>query len=115
VNTSTSLARRLRIVGTTVLVVGLVAAGLLYAIKARSAGPTMDDLMPGYSERRARTNSIIMGNMVVTLMGWAEGLKDPATQAIVIALASILIAWICFRVASLAEAPIDNGQSDVKP
>ena len=98
-------SRRLRWVGVTVLVLGLAGAGLWYVSNARAGSPSMDELMPGYSERRARTNSIIMGNMVVTLMGWLEGLKDPTTQAMLLAVASVLIAWGCFKIASLMERP----------
>ncbi len=97
--------RRLRFVGTVILIIGLAGAGLIYWRYARSAGPTMDELMPGYSERRARTNSIIMGNMVVTLMGWIEGLQDPRTQAIVLVVVSALIAWGCFWTAGLMDVP----------
>jgi hypothetical protein len=98
-------SRLLRIIGTFVLVAGLAAAGLHYIINGRSSAPTMDELMPGYSERRARTNSIIMGNMVVTLMGWVEGFKDPTTQAITIAIVSVLVAWGCFWIAGLLDVP----------
>ena len=40
-------------------------------------------LLPGYSDRRARTNSIIMGNMVVTLLGWAEVVRDVRSVCLV--------------------------------
>jgi hypothetical protein len=88
-----------------VLVLGLTAAAVWYLAYGRSTGPTMDELMPGYSERRARTNSIIMGNLVVALLGVLEALKDPTTQAVIIATASIAIALVCYRIAWLMELP----------
>jgi hypothetical protein len=97
-----------------VLVIGLAAAAAWYFVYARSAAPSMDELMPGYSERRARTNSIIMGNMVVTMLAGVEALKDPATQAVIIAGASVVIALVCFRIARLTELP-DAPPSDSVP
>ncbi len=41
----------------------------------------MDDLLPGYSERRARQTGILMGSLVVSLLQGAEKLKEPDTQA----------------------------------
>ena len=62
--------------------------------------------MPGYSERKARQTAIIMGGFVVTLLGWADALKEPDTQAFVIAGVSVLVAFGCFRIASLMDRPV---------
>jgi len=96
-------ARRLRIIGAVVLIVGLAGAGLFYRIASQSAGPTMDDLMPGYSEHRARQNAIQMGELVVTLLAMADAMKEPRAQALLIAGVSGLVAAGCFRVASVMD------------
>ncbi|HEY1913379.1 MAG TPA: hypothetical protein VGG73_20805 [Vicinamibacterales bacterium] len=101
-------ARRLRFIGGMVLVLGLVFAGGFYWKFARS-GPTIDELLPGYTEQKARQNAILMGDMVVTLLGWVDALKDPAAEAAIIAGLSVLSSAGCFWVASLLEAP-DNRQ-----
>jgi hypothetical protein len=70
----------------------------------------MDDLLPGYSERRARQNGILMGGLVVWLLQAADTLQEPDTQAMIIAGASVLVALCCFRVAWLMERPADDEQ-----
>jgi hypothetical protein len=95
---------RLRFIGATVLVVGLVSACAFYWNFARS-GPTLDELLPGYSEQKARQNAILMGGMVVTLLGWVDALKDPRAEAAIIAGLSLLAAAGCFWVASLLDVP----------
>jgi hypothetical protein len=103
-------ANRLRFIGSGVLVLGLTAAYLFYRVRSQSLGPTMDDLLPGYSERRARQTGIIMGGLVVELLQDAEKLKEPFTQAVIIAVVSVLAALMCFRVAWLMDRPIDDGK-----
>jgi hypothetical protein len=104
-------ANRLRFIGSGVLVLGLTAAYVFYRARSQSLAPTMDDLLPGYSERRARQTGILMGGFVVSLLQGAEQLKDPATQAWIIAGASVLVALCCFRIAWLMDRPADDGQS----
>ena len=70
----------------------------------------MDDLLPGYSERRARQTGILMGGFVVSLLQGADKLKEPSTQALIIAGASVLVALCCFRVAWLMDRTADDGQ-----
>ena len=82
---------------------GLAGACLLYWSAARA--PSMDDLMPGYSQKSARQTGIIMGSFVVTLLGWADALKDPVTQAVIVAVVSVMVAAICFRIAWLMGLP----------
>lgn len=64
-------SERLRVVGILVLVLGIAGACLFYGIEARSAAPTMDELLPGYA----------------------------SAQAIIIATVSALVALGCFRAA----------------
>ena len=71
----------------------------------------MDDLLPGYSERRARQTGILMGGFVVWLLQEADTLKEPATQAVIIGAVSVIVALILFRVAWLMERPADDAES----
>jgi len=103
-------ANRLRFIGSGVLVLGLTAAYVFYRVRSQSLAPTMDDLLPGYSERRARQTGILMGGFVVSLLQGADKLKEPATQALIIAGASVLVALCCFRVAWLMDRTADDGQ-----
>ena len=103
-------ANRLRFIGSGVLVLGLTAAYVFYRVRSQSLAPTMDDLLPGYSERKARQNGILMGGFVVSLLQGADKLQEPATQALIIAGASVLAALCCFRIAWLMDRPPDDEQ-----
>jgi hypothetical protein len=105
-------ANRLRFIGSGVLVLGLTAAYVFYRARSQSLGPTMDELLPGYSERRARQTGILMGGFVVYLLQGADKLKEPATQALIIAVVSVLVALCCFRVAWLMDQPAHEEQSE---
>jgi hypothetical protein len=94
------------------LVAGLTGAWVGYWTATRSSAPTLDELLPGYSQKSARQTGIIMGSFVVTLLGWADALKDPATQAMVIAAVSVLAALACFRIAWLLDVPDDLADED---
>jgi hypothetical protein len=98
-------ARRLRIAGAVVLAAGLAGAPLFYWAETRSRAQTIDELLPGYSQARARQTGILMGSFVATLLGFADALKDPETQAIIIAVVSAIVALVCFRVAKLMDRP----------
>jgi hypothetical protein len=102
-------ANRLRFIASGVLVLGLTAAYVFYRTQAQSVAPTIDDLLPGYSEQRARQTGILMGGFVVSLLQGADKLKEPATQALIIAGASVLAALCCFRVAWLMDRTADDG------
>jgi hypothetical protein len=104
-------ANRLRFIGSGVLVLGLTAAYLFYRARSQSVAPTMDDLLPGYSERRARQTGILMGGFVVSLLQGFDKLQEPSSQALIIAGVSVLVALCCFRVAWLMDRPADDGQS----
>ena len=62
---------------------------------------TMDDLMPGYAAARARQRAILMGSVVAGLMDDIDALREPDTQAAILAIVATLAAVGCFRVASM--------------
>jgi hypothetical protein len=101
-------SKRLRVAAVLLLTLGLAGACLFYRVETRSPAPTIDDLMPGYSRARSRQIGIMMGDLGVTLMAWLDALKEPGTQALLIAGVSGLAAWICFRLARLLDRPIPD-------
>ena len=105
-------SKRLRVIGTLVLVFGIAGACLVYWVQTRSAGPTLDDLMPGYTRKRERQMGIMMGTLGMTMMEWMDALKEPRTQAIILAILSTLVALALFRVAWLLDLPHDSHLSD---
>jgi multisubunit Na+/H+ antiporter MnhC subunit len=103
-------ANWLRFIASGVLVLGLASAYAFYRVRSQSVAPTLDDLLPGYSERRARQTGILMGGFVASMLEGADKLKEPATQALIIAAVAVVVALCCFRVASLMERPADDGE-----
>ena len=94
-------ATRLRLIGTVVLVLGVAAA--LYWRWTRGTVQAVDDLLPGFSQQRARQNEILMGGMVAAALQWVDALRDPRVQSLIVAGVSVLAAIVCFRVASLLD------------
>lgn len=86
----------LRIVGVLILLLGLGAAGLVYWMSAPPEDLSDDVLTSGNSKKVERAIEVNVGKMGVMMDGLSEDLQDPATQAIVIAVASILVASGCF-------------------
>src|SRR5262249_32352901 len=73
--------RRMRRIGAAVLAAGVVSGALLYWIETRDAGPTMEELMPGYSRANSRLMGIYYGHAGQMMWEWRQGLAQPATQA----------------------------------
>ena len=92
---------RLRIIGILVLVLGLGSAGLVYWLETRSPD-VMDDLsMVGYNKAQTRQMGMLYGKMGPVIEEWFDDLKQPGTQAEIIAAVSTLIAAGCFYFARL--------------
>jgi hypothetical protein len=99
-SSSRSKSDQLRLTGTIVLALGLVAAALFYWIKIH--GPAPDDLnalLPAYQRQSEHEMGVQMGTMGVIMMGWQETLALPATQAGIIAAGAALFAALFFRAA----------------
>ena len=85
---------RLRLAGVVILAIGLIAAALLYWLRASNAD------LDQYREAQARAETHQMELLYGTSGGLTEdltnALKRPADQAIIIAVVSALIAAGCF-------------------
>lgn len=92
---------RLRRAGTIILLLGVLSAGLLYWLETRNPGPSLDDLMPGYSRSASRQMGIMYGQAGVLMFELRQQLDRPEVQAGLIVVVSGLIAAGCFRVAWL--------------
>ena len=89
--------------GIIALALGIVAAGVVYWIGTRSPDLSNDPSMLGFNRAEARQMGLLYGNQGLLIERWAEDLKQPGTQAILIALFSILLAAGCFYFARLLE------------
>jgi hypothetical protein len=98
-------ARQLRAVGALVLLCGCVGAALFYWwAQTRAHVPTIEELMPGYAHARDRQRGILMGGFFAGVMDDLDALRQPDTQAILLAIVTVVVAVICFRIASVLES-----------
>jgi hypothetical protein len=100
--------QRLRTIGVVVLLLGLAVAGAVYWIGTHSPGPTEDELLPGNARAVSRQMGVLYGKMGVLISQWSDALKQPATQAIIIAAVSILVAASFFYFARLLDADTET-------
>ena len=91
----------LRMIGIIVLLLGIGGAGLVYWLGTHSPD-LMDDLsMVGFNKARTRQMGMLYGKMGPVIEEWFDDLKQPGTQATIIAAVSTLIATGCFYFARL--------------
>jgi len=100
----TRRARRLRIVGIIVLVLGVGGAGLVYWLRTRSANLNDDLSMVGFNRAEQRQMGQLYGKMGLLIEKWSDDLKQPGTKAILIVAVSALMAAGCFYFARLLES-----------
>jgi hypothetical protein len=103
VSLSKQHARRLRIAGVIVLALGIVGAGMVYWLGTRAADLNDDPSMLGFDRAETRQMGILYGKQGELIEDWVNDLKQPGTQAIIIAAAAVIIALICFYFARLSE------------
>ena len=102
-------ARQLRITGVIVLLLGIVSMGVVYWLGTR--GPDLsDDLsMVGYNRAQTRQMGQLYGKSGLLIEEWSNDLKQPGTQAIIIAVVSVIIASGCFYFARLLDDDNETG------
>ncbi len=101
-------AKRLRVIGVVVLVLGLLGAGAVYWIRTHSGEPTEDELLAGNARAESHQMGLLYGKMGLLTQELSDDLKQPGTQALLIAAVSILIAAGCFYFARLED---DNDEA----
>jgi len=89
--------------GVIVLLVGITSAGVVYWLGSRAADVSGDLSMVGYNKAEERQMGILYGKQGELIEDWSNDLKQPGTQAVIIATASILIAAGCFYFARLLD------------
>lgn len=97
-------ARLLRITGIVVLLLGLGGAGVVYW--TRPPDVSEDLSLVGFDRARTRQMEILYGKQGRLIEDLANDLKEPGTQAILIATASVLLASGCFYLAKMLD--VDN-------
>jgi len=97
-------ARRLRIVGTLILLLGGVGAAWIYWLGTRSAALMDEPAMLGFNRAKRWQMGVMFGGMGNLFDDLSDDLKQPRTQAFLIIVASLMIAAVCFLFARLLES-----------
>jgi len=103
VSSSSWRTRKLRIIGVVMLALGIVSAGIVYWLGTRSADASDDLSMVGYNRSEERQMKILYGKQGELIEDWSDDLKQPGTQAIIIIIATTMIAGGCFYFARLLD------------
>jgi len=100
---------RFRLAGVTVLVAGIISAGIVYWLGTRSANLSDDPSMLGFNKREERQMGILYGKMGTLIEDWKDDLRQPRNQAALIVGGSLVVAAGCFYFARLtdSEEPTD--------
>ena len=85
------------------LALGLLSAGAVYWIGTHSTEPSEDDLLPGNARAESHQMQLLYGKMGLLTQELSDDLKQPGTQALIIATVSILVAAGCFYFARLSD------------
>jgi hypothetical protein len=100
-------ARQLKIIGVVILLSGIIGAGIVYWTRSPDLS---DDLsMVGYDKPEQRQMGILYGKQGELIEDWSNDLKQPGTRAIIIIVATVLIAGACFYFARLHDYDDEAG------
>jgi hypothetical protein len=105
---SSRLRVRLRTAGVAVLLLGLVCAGAVYWTGMRGSEGMDERLLAGPSRAERHQIGLLYGKFGLRLIDLMDGLKDPGTQAVIIAVVSILIAGVCWYLARVLDQDEDT-------
>ena len=101
-------ARRLRLIGSLVLLLGLGGAGAVYWLGTRGPELSDDPAMLGYHRAADRQMAILYGKQGRLIEDFSDALKQPGTQAGLIGIVTVVIGAGCFYFARLLD--YDAGQ-----
>jgi hypothetical protein len=102
-------ARRLRMIGVIVLALGIGGAGILYWVRTRSPDVSNDLSMTGFNRAETRQMGQLYGKQGLLIEQWSENLKQPGTQAAIIAGFSVFVFAGCYYFARLLDYDDKSG------
>ncbi len=91
-------------VGVVVLVLGMAGAGVVYWLGTRSPDLSGDLSMVGFNRAESQQMGRLYGKSGLLIDEWVNDLKQPGTQATIIAVVATLFAAGCFYFARLLDA-----------
>jgi hypothetical protein len=96
-------ARRLKMAGIVVLVLGIFSAGIVYWLGTRSPDVSGDLSMVGYDKSEQHQLGVLYGKQGELVEDWSNDLKQPGTKSVIILVTAALIAAGCFYFARLLD------------
>jgi hypothetical protein len=108
-------ARRLRMTGVGILLLGIITAGVVYWLGTRSPDPSDDLSMTGYDTPVERQMGILYGKQGELIEDFTNDLKQPGTQAIIIVVTAALVAGCCFYFARLLDYDAEHADDTNPP
>jgi hypothetical protein len=108
-------ARRLRLVGVAVLLLGTTVASLVYWLGTRSPDPSDDLSMAGYDKPVERQMGILYGKQGELIEDFTNDLKQPGTQAVIIVVTAVVVAGCCFYFARLLDYDAEHADNTNPP
>jgi hypothetical protein len=108
-------ARRLRLVGVAVLLLGITVASLVYWLGTRSPDPSDDLSMAGYDKPVERQMGILYGKQGEMIEDFTNDLKQPGTQAVIIVVTAVVVAGCCFYFARLLDYDAEHADNTNPP
>jgi len=104
-------ARRYRMASVVILVLGLAAAVVVYWLGTRERDYSNDADMVGYNRAEERQLGVLYGKQGLLMEDFNNTLKRPGTQAVLIILATAVVAVGCFYFARILEFEAETGGS----
>jgi hypothetical protein len=89
-------ARRFRITGAVILLLGIISAGVVYWLGTPSPDLSDDLSMAGYNKPAKRQLGILYGKQGELIEDFTNDLKQPGTQTIIIVVTAALVSGCCF-------------------
>lgn len=109
VSSSKRRARQLRLTAIIVLLLGAAGVGVVYWLGSRVVDISNDPSMLGYEKSESFQIEKLYGQQGLLMNQLYHALKQPGTQALIIAVVAVLVAGICFYFARLLDR--DDGES----
>lgn len=104
--------RRYRLAALVILVLGLAGAGVVYWVGERRLDYSDDPAMIGFNRAAERQMGVLFGTQGQLMGDLDELLKQPGTQAILVAAASAVIALGCFQFSRVLEFEAKKAAED---
>lgn len=100
-------------IAVIILLAGVLSAAIVYWLGSRGRDYSDDPSMIGFNKSEERQMEILYGKQGQLIEDLNHSLKQPSTQAVLIAVAAAMAATVCFQFSRILEAEAvqeaDNG------